>query len=51
MPNDKSPENDGLSKEFFKTFWSELKKHFHLAYHTLLIKENSAPHKDKQLLN
>ena len=25
--------------------------HFYLAYHTLLIKENSAPHKDKQLLN
>ena len=28
MPNDKSPENDGLTKEFFKTFWSELKKAF-----------------------
>ena len=26
MPNDKSPGNDGLSKEFFKTFWSEIKK-------------------------
>ena len=26
MPNDKSPGNDGLTKEFFKTFWSEVKK-------------------------
>ena len=26
MPHDKSPENDGLTKEFFKTFWSEVKK-------------------------
>ena len=29
MPNDKSPGNDGLTKEFFETFWSEIKKkHF-----------------------
>ena len=26
MPNDKSPGNDGLTKEFFETFWSEIKK-------------------------
>ena len=26
MPQDKSPENDDLTKEFFKTFWSEVKK-------------------------
>ena len=26
MPNDKSPENDGLTKEFFEKFWSEVKK-------------------------
>ena len=52
MPNDKSPENDSLTKEFFETFWSEVKtKHFYLAYHSLSIKENSAPHKEKQLLN
>ena len=52
MPNDKSPGNDGLTKEFFETFWSEVKtKHFYLAYHTLSVKDNSAPHKDKQLLN
>ena len=28
MPNDKSPGNDGLTKEFFETFWSEIKKTF-----------------------
>ena len=26
MPCDKSPGNDGLTKEFFETFWSEVKK-------------------------
>ena len=28
MPNDKSPGNDNLTKEFFETFWSEVKKPF-----------------------
>ena len=28
MQNDKSPENDGLTKEFNKTFWDELKEIF-----------------------
>ena len=52
MPNGKSPGNDDLTKEFFETLWSEIKKKtFYLAFHTLLIKGNSAPHKDKQLLN
>ena len=26
MSNDKSPRNDGLTKEFFETFWSKVKK-------------------------
>ena len=26
MASDKSPGNDDLTKEFFETFWSELKK-------------------------
>ena len=52
MPNDKSPGNDGLTKESFKTFWSEVKKkNFYLVFHALLTKGNSAPYKDKQLLN
>ena len=48
MPNDKSPGNDGLTKGFFETFWLEV---FYLVFYTLLVKRNSAPHKDKQLLN
>ena len=28
MPNDKSPGNDDLTKEFFEIFWSEVKKTF-----------------------
>ena len=26
MPNDKYPGNDGLTKEFFEAFWSEVKR-------------------------
>ena len=25
MPNNKSPENDGLTKEFYEIFWEEIK--------------------------
>ena len=28
MQNDKSPDNDGLIKEFYETFWNELKEIF-----------------------
>ena len=28
MPNNKSPGNDGLTKEFYETFWNELKESF-----------------------
>ena len=26
MQNDKSPQNHGLTKEFYETFWDDLKK-------------------------
>ena len=32
MTNDKSPVNDGLTKEFFETFWFEVKKNTFLSY-------------------
>ena len=28
MQNDKSPSNNGLTKEFYETFWNEMKKVF-----------------------
>ena len=28
MQNDKSPDNDGLTKELYETFWDELKEIF-----------------------
>ena len=28
MQNDESPANDGLTKEFYETFWNELKEIF-----------------------
>ena len=46
MASDKSPGNDDLTKEFFETFWSELKKKKYVFW-TLLVKKNSVPHKDK----
>ena len=42
------PEMMALTKGFFETFWLEV---FYLVFYTLLVKRNSAPHKDKQLLN
>ena len=28
MPNNKTPRNDGLSKEFYETFWAKIKDVF-----------------------
>ena len=27
LSNDKSPENDGLTRKFYETFWEELNNH------------------------
>ena len=34
MSNDKSPRNDGLTKEFFETFWSKVKKKLSCVSHS-----------------
>ena len=31
MQNDKSPRNDGFSKEFYETFWNDIKKAFFIS--------------------
>ena len=51
MPNDKSSGNDDPTKEFFETFWSEVKKPFLSCVLHSFHKRNSTPHKDKLLLN
>ena len=33
MENDKSPGNDGLSKEFYEYFWNEIKNPFLASIH------------------
>ena len=46
MDNNKSPGNDGLSKEFYKYFWDEVKKPFLASNHkTFLYQELSASQK------
>ena len=41
MKNNKTPGNDGLAKEFYKTFWDELKtavmKSVNQAFHTKIL--------------
>ena len=41
IPNNKSPDNDGLTKEFYETFWDELKGSF-----INLIPNNKSPGND-----
>ena len=47
MPNDKSPGNNGLTKEFFEKLWYEVKKTFLYCFSHSFDKEKIAPHKDK----
>ena len=38
MPNEKSPGNDGLTKEFYETFWDDIKRPLTLSFQQALIK-------------
>ena len=36
MPNEKSPGNDGLTKEFYETFWDDIKSPLTLSFQQAL---------------
>ena len=39
MEIDKSPGNDGLSKEFYECFWNEIKNHFLTPIHRAILNQ------------
>ena len=39
MENNKSPGNDGLSKEFYESFWGEIKKLFLTSVHKAFLNQ------------
>ena len=39
MDNNKSPGNDGLTKEFYITFWSEIKKRLLASIHASFLRQ------------
>ena len=39
MENNKSPENKGLSKEFYGCFWDEIKKSFLVSIHKAFLNQ------------
>ena len=42
MENDKKPGNDGLSKEFYKVFWDDVKRPLLASINDAFIKEEQA---------
>ena len=42
MPNEKSPGNDGLSKEFYETFWDDIKRPLTLSFQQAFFKKRWA---------
>ena len=48
MPNNKSPCNDGLTKEFYKVFWEDLKTPLISNFKSAFVKVNSVIPKSKR---
>ena len=52
MENNKSPGNDGLSKEFYECFWNEIEKQFLASIHkTFLNQELNSSQKQSFIRN
>ena len=51
MQNNKTPGNDGLSKEFYVYFWNVIEDFFIDSWKTGLREKKLSRHKDKLLLN
>ena len=51
MENIKSPGNDGLSKEFYKCFWGEVKKFFIGSIHKAFLNQELSSSQKQALIN
>ena len=51
MENDKSPGNDGLTKEFYEAFWDDISQPLFLSLLKAKDKKNYLLHNVKQLLS
>ena len=51
MENIKSPGNDGLSKEFYKCFWGEVKKLFIASIHKAFLNQELSSSQKQALIN
>ena len=50
MPNNKSPGNDGLTKEFYEVFWDDLKTPLTSSFKSAFVKEELSNSQKQALL-